>query len=155
MSQSPSLISVRSDVAASLLIDGMFDEAVIRAADQLPATTETMLTRAGDAHVARLGYLARVIELERFEVARVPVPWLLDHLVTQAEQPIVDICLALAADEPLAKSAPGDGAPTWRIPGPGGHVRHFLAVRAFGDGPPELKRSWLFGFLVRCCEDIT
>lgn len=153
MPQPPNLISVRSDVAASLLIDGLFDAAVARLDDELPVSTGIALTRAADVRLARLGYLARAIELERFEVARTPSPWLVDHLVDRPQDSIGDLSMALATAEPLARSAPADGSPAWRIPGPGGHVRHFLALRAIGAGPPELKRDWMFGFMLRCCED--
>jgi hypothetical protein len=56
---------------------------------------------------------------------------------------------------------------TWRIPGPGGHVRHYVALEAIewlagetavdiGDGGAgaELKRCWLYGFFLRACEEI-
>lgn len=147
------LISVRSDVAASLLIDGLFDEAVGRLEDPLPSDIETALATAEDPRIARLGYLARVVELERFEVARAPDTWLVDWVAGQPEATIADLAVVLAAQEPLEKTAPVDGAPLWKAPGPGGHVRHFLAVRACGSGPPERKRSWCVGFFVRCCDD--
>ena len=152
MAEPSSLISVRADVAASLLIDGLFDEAVGRLGEDLPAATEARLARAEDTAVARLGYLARVVELERFPVAGAPAAWLGERLAAHAED-VGALSAALAAEEPLGKPAPSDGAPTWAIPGPGGHVRHFLALRAIGDGPAERKRSWLLGFFVRCCED--
>jgi len=152
MAEPSTLISVRSDVAASLLIDGLFDEAVGRLGAELPVATEARLARAEDTAVARLGYLARVVELERFPVARAPVTWLGERLAAQA-QDVDALSAVLAAEEPLGKPAPSDGAPTWSIPGPGGHVRHFLALRAVADGPAERKRSWLLGFFVRCCED--
>lgn len=153
MAEPANLISVRSDVAASLLIDGLFDEAVGRLGDELAVSTGISLARSADTRVARLGYHARIIELERFEVARTPSPWLIEHLVDGFEDSIGEISMSLASAEPLGKSAPADGSPAWRIPGPGGHVRHFLALRAIGAGPPELKRDWMFGFMLRCCED--
>lgn len=152
MPQPPNLIAVRSDVAASLLIDGLFDAAVARLDDGLPGSTGIALARADDVRVARLGYLARVIELERFEVARVPSPWLIERLGDRPPESIGDLSMTLAAMEPLAKSAPAEGSPAWRIPGPGGHVRHFLALRAIAAGPRESKRDWMFGFMLRCCE---
>jgi len=71
----------------------------------------------------------------------------------------------LARSEPLAKPSPDDeAAMTWRVPGPGGHVRHYLARRTIEDrllprdqplpiDPAELKRAWLYGFFVRACEE--
>ena len=153
MSTPTNLIAVQSNVAASLLIDGLFDEAVARVGTALPVPAERALSQADDVRVARLGYLARVIELERFEVARAPASWLVERVVARPEEPIADLAAALAAEEPLEKSAPADGAPSWQIPGPGGHVRHFLALRAIDGVLSERKRSWLFGFFVRCCED--
>jgi hypothetical protein len=56
---------------------------------------------------------------------------------------------------------------TWRIPGPGGHVRHYIALAAIDDlvastdatsgtapaDPTRLKRCWLYGFFLRDCEE--
>ena len=52
---------------------------------------------------------------------------------------------------------------SWRVPGPGGHVRHFLARRTIEEylreadapveSPEELKRPWMYGFFVRACEE--
>lgn len=42
-----------------------------------------------------------------------------------------------ARAEPLGKPSPDEeAAMSWRVPGPGGHVRHFLV------------RPWLYGFYV-------
>lgn len=141
MEGSGNLISVRSDVAAALLIDGLFEEAAGRLADpQLPGA----LDGAENPRAARLGYLARTIEVERFAPAREPYPWLAEELERdQAEA----VAARLAAEEPAGKPAPGDGAASWRVPGPGGHVRHFLAVRA------GHKRAWMLGFFTRCCDE--
>ena len=146
-------ISPHSDIAAGLLVDGLFDEAVRRLPETLPVTTEIALARALDVRLARLGYLTRSIELERFAIARSPSSWLVERLVAQPEDSIADVAIALAAEEPLGDPAPESGSPTWRVPGPGGHVRHSLALRGLGDAAPELKRSWLLGFFVRCCQD--
>jgi hypothetical protein len=148
------LIAVRSDVAASLLIDGLLDEAVARLGDQLPESIDRALAQSSDRRLARLGYLARSIELERFEVARAPLPWLVERVVAEPEASIAVLAAAIAGEEPLDKPAPTGGAPSWRVPGPGGHVRHFLALRAAGpDGAPEAKRTWMFGFFIHCCGD--
>jgi hypothetical protein len=54
---------------------------------------------------------------------------------------------------------------TWRIPGPGGHVRHYVALAAIdwlartamsaddASAAAQLKRCWLFGFFLRSCDD--
>lgn len=150
MSDQSNLISVRSDVAASLLIDGLLDETARRVGDALPATIEGVLQQADDPRLSLLGYWARVVERERFVPARQRVPWLSDLLL---EDGVVTVSTALAQAEPLGKPSPADAPASWRIPGPGGHVRHFMAVRAVGDGPIENKRSWMFGFFTRCCEE--
>ncbi len=81
------------------------------------------------------------------------------------DEAVADACTELALSEPLGKPSPDDeAAMTWRIPGPGGHVRHFLARRTIeeylgdiawpaADDPAELKRPWLYGFFVRACEE--
>jgi hypothetical protein len=64
-----------------------------------------------------------------------------------------------ARAEPLGKPSPDEeAAMSWRVPGPGGHVRHFLVQCTIEDylrdvkGPvedsAELKRPWLYGFYV-------
>jgi len=67
--------------------------------------------------------------------------------------------------EPVGRPAPDDpAATTWRVPGPGGHVRHYLARRTIEDllqgrdrpfdgDPADLKIPWVYGFLVRACEE--
>lgn len=141
MAEPGNLISVRSDVAATLLIDGLFEEAQNRLSDPAP----DWLDGADVPRAARLGYLARIIEVERFAPAGLPATWLAVLLDASG---VEEVCAQLAQEEPLEKPAPADGAPSWRVPGPGGHVRHFLAVRA-GD-----KRSWMLGFFARCCEEV-
>jgi len=77
----------------------------------------------------------------------------------------------LAAEEPLPKPNPDDErATSWKVPGPGGHVRHYVVAAAIADalsgdhngqgGLPgqvddaaALKRCWMSGFLGRCCEE--
>jgi len=141
MADPQNLISVRSDVAAALLIDGLFEEAQNRLSDPAP----DWLDGADVPRAARLGYLARIIEVERFAPAGRPATWLSGLLEASDAK---EVSLRLAREEPLEKPTPSEGAPSWRVPGPGGHVRHFLALRA-GD-----KRSWMLGFFARCCEEV-
>ena len=108
-----------------------------------------------------------------FEPAREPMLWLSEMVEERAAsapsraEAIASLCRQLAGDEPDAKPSLGEGS--WRVPGPGGHVRHFLALAAAdelahgeGNGEPELKRElsageakrcFLFGFYARCCEE--
>lgn len=117
--------------------------------------------------LARRGYLARIVELELFEPANAPTPGLRDALEkltaegSGLDEAVASHSLSVAAGEPLARPSPEDGAFAWRVPGPGGHVRHYVAAQAIaelvrepgGDATGELKRAWTYGFCVRCCED--
>jgi hypothetical protein len=150
----PGLISVRTEVVQEVLVPGLLDAALEREGAELPEPVEAALAAMDDplqARLARLGYLAREVELERFAPAREPSKWL------AGRDPA-----ALAAEEPLEKPRPNDErAATWRVPGPGGHVRHLVAMRAAahvvkdagGASSRELKRSWVYGFLLRARED--
>ena len=125
------------------------------------------------ASLARLGYLTRAAETELFEPARRRTPWLSRKLEDQGEAPaeaIVEVSRELARSELEDRPEPDGGAPSWRVPGPGGHVRHYVAIETAArrapkdaEGKPrlgqglysalELKRCWMLGFFVRCCED--
>jgi hypothetical protein len=129
------------------------------------------------AALARHGYLTRVAEAEMFDPARQPIDWLADSLRDQLaanegswEKAAIGLSRDLAEGEPDERPDPEGGAPSWRVPGPGGHVRYYVAREAIAgrcpknaDGRPllgegirsaaELKRCWMFGFLLRCCEE--
>lgn len=119
------------------------------------------------------GYLARVAEVDMFEPAQAEADWVAERVAaTRAragtmddDEAIAALCGDLARAEPIDKPSPDDpDAMTWQVPGPGGHVRHFVARRAIeellrgretpieGD-PADLKRAWVYGFLVRACEE--
>lgn len=135
-------------------------------ASALPPATLALATE-----LARLGYLGRIAEIEFFPQAAAPIDWLAGRLEGLPWPEIAALCGDVAREEPEDRPDPGEGAPpSWRIPGPGGHVRHYLAVGAAAergpkdrDGNPrlpegiyeigELKRCWMYGFLVRCCEE--
>jgi hypothetical protein len=118
--------------------------------------------------LARAGYAAREAELESFEPARAGAAWLLEEISARAgggEDPAAArraACVELALTEPDERPSPDSGAASWRVPGPGAHVRHLLALDAAdelvpkGKGPPrgldrhrDVKRCWLYGFLMR------
>ena len=112
--------------------------------------------------LAAHGYHARGAERELFEVARSETPGLAEALELRVSAGADDASairaesLELAAREPLHRPAPDDHAFTWRVPGPGGHVRHHVAERAAaerGRAVPDLKRAWVYGFAARCCEE--
>ncbi len=158
------------------LIEGRRDDgppepaAAVLAATDLPVVGSDAQV---DADLRHAGYLARVVEVELFEPARRPADWiepmLAERLASGAswDEAVAGACAHLARTEPLGKPSPDDAAAmSWRIPGPGGHVRHFLARRTIEeylgasdaagpvvDDPAELKRPWLYGFFVRACEE--
>lgn len=180
----PPVISVRTDVVQRFLVEGLLDAALARMEDELAPEVGATLDRALEAlagaydvepsdeagsaagRLARAGYATRLIERERFEPAREPAAWLEELLRTRFARPgsdwpatVAAVSGELARREPAAKPRPDDpDAATWRVPGPGGHVRHLLALGAAGRLAPdgdtaELKRCWTYGLLVRACEE--
>lgn len=144
-------IAVRTELVIEQLVGRILADVEQRNRDAVPE-----IVRAAGA-IAVDGYLARCAEIEQFAAAR-PVTPDLDALL-EATPDVAELARRLAADEPLERPEPSDGrAFSWRVPGPGGHVRHYLAlasIAAAGRADRELKREWLFGFCVRCCEDAT
>lgn len=165
--ESPGLIAVEPRVVKEVLVDRLFDEATRLAAEPLPTEVAEILDDAlaavgesGEperaAAVARLGYEARRAETQAFARAREPPAWLDAELSSRGAGAAVALSAELARREPEGPPDPADErAASWRVPGPGGHVRHWLAVRAAGTAAePEaavLRRAWFFGFYLRCC----
>ena len=192
----PGLMTVQGPVVREVLIERLYSDIVDRDGSQLPAGVLLALERAAATilgedragrlsspvakltrRIARLGYLARMVEEERFEPARAPMPELAEELRQRAgaeQTPGPELAEALAGElarrEPGERPDPGDErAASWRIPGPGGHVRHFLAAHCASveldkehrmdelppgvSRPAELKRLWMYGFFLRCCEE--
>jgi hypothetical protein len=127
---------------------------------------------AVDRGLRRAGYFTRVIEVEIFEPAQSIADWIpqkLEERVAKTQdwsEAIVGICKEIARAEPLDKPHPDDeDSWSWRVPGPGGHVRHYVARRSIGEhlqrdpeqgpvnDPAELKQPWIYGFFVRACEE--
>lgn len=130
-----------------------------------------------DVRLRRIGYLTRLQEAELFDPAREPMEGLADELTRRLAErddwPAAASALSakLASEEPLPKPNPDDDSATsWKVPGPGGHVRHYVVAAAIADGlsgdmngqgglprgiddAAELKRCWMYGFLIRCCEE--
>ena len=102
-----------------------------------------------------------MVETVLYAHGRDPARWLAGelHAPPSAESPwphaVAELAARLADREPPERPEPGNAdAVTWRIPGPGGHVRHYVAMALAGDDPdPALKRDVVFGFVVRCCEE--
>ena len=176
------LVPVDTGLVLQTLVEAIFAAVEKRRDDRLPGAIAAVLENrdqalAGDNDpeldngLRRAGYLARVAEAELFEPARRPADWIPDALTDAFaragswEKAIAETCGDIARSEPLGKPSPDDAlAMSWRVPGPGGHVRHFLARREIEehlreleepvDGDPaELKRPWLYGFFVRACEE--
>lgn len=179
-------MSVRSDLVKETLVDHICGEVAARLADDLPTAVAHALdagltdeaesdSRALSGTVARAGYFARRVETRLFEAARAPLPALADGVRARVEDgsawpdAVAEVARGLAVREPLERAAPDDpDAISWRVPGPGGHVRHYVALRliahcrppsafrpADATARPVLKRDFMYGFLVRCCEEAT
>jgi len=113
-----------------------------------------------DHDLASAGYKLRCVECRLFEPARRSLPELARRLSRRIDghasgaDAIGPVARELASGEPLERPDPHDeNAVTWRIPGPGGHVRHYVALELVGGRPAEQKRAVVYGFLVRCCEE--
>jgi hypothetical protein len=162
---------VRTELVLEQLVSRVLGRALeLRSGGLPPEVDELIAVGPEPLELARLGYASRIAETEMFEPARKPMPWLgemLDKRPDSGTDAIAELCRELAGDEPDEKPDPGQGS--WRVPGPGGHVRHFLALAAadevvLGDsnGKPtarrdlsagEAKRCFLYGFYARCCEE--
>lgn len=182
-------MAVKTELVKEFLIDRVFGDVEDRYPGEVSERVETALARAPEevlademrspeadlaaVQLARRGYLERVVETELFERARQPLPSLGSKGVSDDGDWVraaVRLSAELARLEPAGKPDPRDeGWTSWRVPGPGGHVRHYLALMsAFSlfaqgeDSPPvfpdgvgesDLKRSWMYGFYVRCYEE--
>lgn len=137
----PGLIAVNTAVAKEFMIDRIAGRAAERAGT--------------DATPERLGYETRMVEAEMFEPARQPATWLGAELHDRMKRgvsaagAVEALSAELAASEPEEKPRPDDErAASWRVPGPGGHVRHFVAARL-----GAAKREFMLGFFTCCCEE--
>ncbi len=157
-------VQERPAPAPARLVDEALNDPQLSFAADDEARLEMKLRRAG--------YLARVVEAELFDPAKQPAGWLRplmrEHFVQTGDwtSAIAETCADLARVEPVGKPHPDDpAAATWRVPGPGGHVRHYVARRTIEehlqgrdrpvDGDPaDLKVPWCYGFFVRACEEV-
>jgi len=174
------LIAVRTELVLQELVESIAAEAGARAAKPLAAEAEEALeaaptvldaaqplddgAREALTRLARAGWYARMREVERFEPARRPPSAALAEAIRKGDwASATATCVSLATQEPLERPKPDDlAAASWRVPGPGGHVRHYVALLAIGsspeavdaaralghDDPTPLKRVWLLGFLL-------
>lgn len=178
----PGVIAVDAGLVGKTLVEAVFTRVQERDAPAPPPPAGPALDDADLALAAndearlemrlrRAGYLARVVEAELFEPAQRPATWLAARVQERCgdgadvQAALTATCAELARAEPVGKPHPDDpAAATWRVPGPGGHVRHYLARRTIeeflqgrdrplnGD-PADLKIPWVYGFFVRACEE--
>ncbi|MGH2900884.1 MAG: hypothetical protein ACRDMZ_19570 [Solirubrobacteraceae bacterium] len=177
------VIAVDSGLVGKTIVEAVYTRVQERPA---PAPADPVGAALDDADIAfaandearlemslrRAGYLARGVEAEMFEPAKQPAMWLVARLQEQLARTgdmaaaLVAACSELARSEPVAKPRPDDpAAATWRVPGPGGHVRHLLARRTIEDllqgrdrpvngEPADLKIPWVYGFFIAACEEV-
>lgn len=186
--QDSRLMSVSSDLVREHLVMAIHRAVHARLAKGLGADTEATLASSskrllGDGPdrsaieragvLAKMGYLTRIVEREMFAPAQQPIDWLAEALrerLVAAPQTSTDgpeaLAVELVESEPEGRPDPTSGAPSWRVPGPGGHVRHYVAQAAIAEpiaaaatvpepesDPATLKRCWLLGFFLSCCEE--
>lgn len=159
------VIAVQTRLVKELLVEALHAQATAHADEQpCPADVREALTASAGGsddgpppsavRAAALGYWTRVAETERFPAARSPATWLAERVAVSGS---AAVSAELAASEPVGLPAPSDSAAaTWRIPGPGGHVRHYTAERATSGLPGDaaaLRIAWLTGFFARCCDE--
>jgi hypothetical protein len=160
----PNVIAVRTALVKEVLVAQIAD-AVQERIGAVPLAEAFDPEDAGEAALAlaRAGYAARIVERELFEPARRTTPELEERVLERAERlgdrraAIADLSRELASLEPPGKPDPTEARPSWKVPGPGGHVRHYVALelgeRLAGTGAAR-KRDFMFGFFVRCCEEV-
>ncbi len=178
----PGVVAVDTGLVIQTLVERVVDRVEARREEGPPEAIAAVLD-AMDAKLAggedpallaglrHAGYLCRVVEREFFEPANKTADWIPTMLAerfartTSWPEAVAGVCADLARSEPLGKPSPEDeAAMSWRVPGPGGHVRHYVARRTIEEHlrgrdtptvgePAELKRPWMYGFFVRACEE--
>lgn len=174
-------VPVNTSVLLQTLVEAVNEQVqerlAVRALLETPPSLEAEHALIGDNDPALdrslrvAGYIARLVEVELFEPAQRVADWVPERVRAHGEdtedvdEAVAALCVELARAEPIGKPSPDDpAAMSWRVPGPGGHVRHFLARRAIEDvlqgrdkpiegDPADLKRAWMYGFFVRTCEE--
>jgi hypothetical protein len=160
----PNVIAVRSALVKEVLVAQIADAVQERIAAVLLAEAFDPEDAGEQAlALARAGYATRIVERELFEPARRTAPELEERALERADQlgdrraAIAELSRELASLEPLGRPDPAGGTASWKVPGPGGHVRHYVALelgrRLAGTGTAR-KRDFMFGFFVRWCEEV-
>jgi hypothetical protein len=183
------LMPVHPDVVKEVLVDRILEGVLAREPVNVPAPVgraleanlELPIADGGtlDLRMRGIGYLSRCVECEMFDPARHPLDGLgemLRHGMAAGQDwpsAVSAVSCRYAEAEPLAKPPAGDDrAVSWKVPGPGGHVRHYVVAAAIAEvlsdpahvadrmlpagitDAGELKRCWTYGFMVRCCEEV-
>lgn len=120
---------------------------------------------------ARLGYLSRSVEFVRYEAARAEDDELYEALSERFEvaestgESLYDAMADLAADMAAGEAidpSPGEGGPSWTLPGMDAEARAALRDRLLsGMSPPpdievdDLKRTWKYGYFLRALDELT
>jgi hypothetical protein len=161
----PNAIAVKTALVKRVLVPQIVDAVEARMASVAVAEAFDPEDAGEEAlALARAGYATRVVEHELFEPARRPAPGLAEDLLRHERRhgdrrsAVVELSRELAATEPPRRPDPHEGTASWRVPGPGGHVRHYVALelgRRLAAGGEDLvrKRNFMFGFFLRCCEE--
>ena len=164
---------------AQMVVEGMHDAPIGRETLELlqvglpyliqrDCSDETVI--AGQT-AARLGYLSRSVEFVRYEAARVEDDELYEALaerfdVAEAQgeslyDAMADLAAAMASGEPVDPS-PGEGGPSWTLPGLNAEARSMLRDRLLAGmrTPPDievddLKRTWKYGYFLRALDELT
>jgi hypothetical protein len=144
----------RIAVKTELVLEHLISSIVAHVEELYPGHPPDQVADRGP--LAIRGYLARIAETDMFAAARAPTRELGEAL-RLADGAVGRVADELASREPVEKPSPDDDrAFSWRVPGPGGHVRHLLALAAVQDAGLDdrrLKREWMYGFAFRCCEE--
>lgn len=179
---------VHPEVVKEMLVTRILEQVLAREpATPAPPVRRALVAELGlpacdggpvDLRLRGIGYLARAAEAEMFDPARQPLEGLAETLreriASGRDWPSAAIAIScrFAEAEPLPIPKPGDDhAVSWKVPGPGGHVRHYVVAAAIAEvlsasasisehvlpsgitDAGELKRCWTYGFIVCCCEE--
>jgi hypothetical protein len=179
----PGVVAVDAGLVAKTLVDAVCTRVddlpqpepggpIGEALEDLPLSLVSKQEGAVEMKLRRAGYLARKVEVELFDPAKKPAAWLAKRLRERHAiegdwaAAVTSLCAELARAEPVGKPDPDDpAATTWKIPGPGGHVRHYVARRSieehlqgrdrpFDGDPADLKIPWAYGLFVHACEEV-
>ena len=179
----PGVVAVDAGLVGKTIVEAVYTRVSARPAptptgpigdalEDLPLSLVSKEEGAVEMKLRRAGYLAREVEIELFDPAKEPAAWLATRLRERYAidgdwaAAVTSLCAELARAEPVGKPHPDDpAATTWKVPGPGGHVRHYVARRSieehlqgrdrpFDGDPADLKIPWAYGLFVHACGEV-